>query len=412
MRTVRALSLALVALVVLVGCGQARGGSSSSPSDFPAGSYTGRLALFGAEAGDVTSGTLVLDLATGERVRVGGKQEAWSAAWAGPDHLAVVTGPPRIRGDGGPGALVLAAADGSGKDVEVGDVGDVLEVASSADGQHLAFLGRTQFSSRACQDPPPAVSTGLYLADGDGSSVRRVADVAAATTTPVMSPDGSTVAVLDEGDDTTIPAGRDWCSPGDPRLVLIDTATGAARTVAGMPGIIEQPSFSPDGTTIVAAGGGFATTPARDLVLVDVASATAHRIETPDITESAPVFSPDGQQLAALSLTEGMGGPGSTGSIVVSRADGTQMRTVATTGTEDEDLAWTPDGSALVVAGARVTPACGDEEDSDHAESDAVGGGCDMFTATSDVRIVDAGGGELRQVSDTVSGQAGLAFAP
>ena len=348
MRTVWGWPIALVAVVALVGCGQTRGGSSSSPSDFPAGSYTGRLALLGAEAGDATSGTLVLDMATGKRVRVGGSQEAWSAAWAGPDHLAVVTGPPRIRGDGGPGALVLAAADGSGQESPVGDVADVLEVAASADGARLAFLGRTQFSSRACQDPPPAVPTGLYLAAGDGSSVRRVADVAAASTTPVMSPDGSTVAVLDQGNDTAIPDGRDWCSPGDRRLVLIDTATGAARAVTGMPEIIERPSFSPDGRTIVAAGGDFATNPARDLIFVDVASATARRLATPGTVESAPVFSPDGQQLAALSPTEGMGGPGSTGSIIVGRADGRQMRTVATTGTEDEDLVWSPDGSALV----------------------------------------------------------------
>ncbi len=165
---------------------------------------------------------------------------------------------------------------------------------------------------------------------------------------PVMSPDGSTVTGLDEGDDTTIADGRDWCSPGDPRLILIDTATGAPRAVDGTPQILERPSFSPDG-----------------------------------------------QQLAALSPTDGTGGPGSSGSVVVGRADGTQMRTVAITGTEDEDLVWTPDGSALVVAGARVAPACGDLDDPDDAEGDVAGSGCDVFTATSDVRIVEADGVEL-----------------
>ena len=408
MKTSRALPALLVA-VALAGCGQASGGSPSTAAfEVPAGSYTGRLAFFGAGPDDTTSGALVLDLATGERVRVGGSQEAWSTAWAGPDRLAVVSGPPRIRGDGGPGTLVLAAVDGSGEETPVGDVADVLEVAASADGQHLAFLGRTQFSSGACLDAAPAAAMGVYLAAGDGSAVRRVADVAAATTTPVMSPDGATVAVLDQGDDTTVPAGRDWCSPGDRRLVLIDTATGAARAVAGMSQIVERPRFSPDGATLVMAGAGFAA-PDSDLVLVDVATATARRIATPDTSERAPTFSPDGRQLAVL-RTQGGGGPGSAGSIAVGSADGSAMRTVATTGTDDQDLAWSPDGSALVVAGAVVTPACGGAEGADD-DSGAMGG-CDVFSATSNVRIVDAEGGQLRQISETVSGEAGLTFAP
>ena len=407
MKTSRALPGLLVAVVVLAGCGQGQGGSSTTVSEFPAGSYAGRLAFFGAGPGDATSGALVLDLATGKRVRVGGEQEAWSAAWAGPDHLAVVSGPPRIRGDGGPGALVLAAADGSGE-VAVGDVADVLEVAASADGQHLAFLGRTQFSSGACLEAPPAARMGLYLAAGDGSAVRRVADVAAATSALALSPDGATVAVLDQGDDTAIPAGRDWCSPGDRRLVLIDTATGAARAVVGMSGIVERPRFSPDGATLVMAGAGFAM-PGSDVVLVDVATATARRIATPDTSERAPTFSPDGQQIAVLRI-QGAGGPGSAGSIAVGSADGTGLRTVAITGTDDQDLAWSPDGSALVVAGAVVTPAC-DVAEGAEGEGGAMGG-CDVFTATSNVRIVDADGGRLRQISETVSGEAGLTFAP
>lgn len=409
MKVSRAVPLVLVAVVALTGCGQAQGGSSPA-SGFPTGAHAGRLALFGAESNEATSGVLVLDMATGKLVRVSDRQEAWSAAWAGPDRLAVVTGPPRIRGDGGPGALVLAAADGSGQEIAVsGDVADVLEVASSTNGQRLAFLGRTSTSSRACSDPPPADRLGLYLAAGDGSAVRRLADVPTVTTSLTLSPDGATVAMLDQGGDTTIPPGKDWCGSGQARLVLVDAATGEARVVAGMPQIIERPRFSPDGATIVAAGGDFATNPARDLVFVDVATATARRLATPDVSESAPVFSPNGQQLAVLRPTTGSGGPGSTGSIAVGRPDGSEMATVARTGTEDEDLAWTPDGSARVVAGAVVTPACGGE---DAPANENAMGGCDIATATSDVRIVAASGGKLRQISDTVGAEAHLAFAP
>ena len=408
MKVVRALPAALVAAVVLAGCGQAQGGSSPAPG-FPTGSHAGRLALFGAESDRATSGVLVLDMATGELVRASDGREAWSATWAGPDRLAVVSGPPRISAQGKiAGELALVSADGSGQKTPVGDVADVTEVASSADGQHLAFLGRTSASSRACSDPPPADPLGLYLAAGDGSAVRRVADVPTTATSLAISPDGATVAMLDQGEEAPTATGGDWCGTGQARLVLLDTATGAARVVAGMPQIIERPRFSPDGATIVAAGGDFATNPARDLIFVDVATATAHRLATPKVSESAPAFSPDGQQLAVLRPTTGMGGPGSSGSIAVGAADGSATRTIARTGTEDQDLVWTPDGSALVVAGATVTPACGEP---DTAGGDAMGV-CDVATATSDVRVVDADGGQLHQITATVSAEAGLIFAP
>lgn len=406
MRISQVVPLVLVVVVALTGCGRAQGGSPPAPG-YPTGAHAGRLALFGAQPNDATSGVLVLDMATGKQVRVSGGQESWSAAWAGPQRLAVVTGPPRISAQGKiSGVLALTSADGSGEKISVGDVADVLEVASSADGQRLAFLGRTEASSRACSDPAPP-PLGLYLAAVDGSAVRRVADVPTVTTSLALSPDGATVAMLDQGEDSAIPAGGDWCGSGQARLVLVDVATGQARVVAGMPQIIERPRFSPDGATIALAGGDFAT-PARDLVFIDVATATARRLATPGTSQSAPVFSPDGQQLAVLRHDAGTE-PFSDGSIAVGAADGSQMRTIARTGTDDQDLVWTPDGSALVVAGARVTPACGGEDAP--ADENAMGG-CDVATATSDVRVVDADGGQLHQITTTVSAEAGLAFAP
>ena len=305
---------------------------------------------------------------------------------------------------------MLAAADGSDEGTPVGGIADVLQVTSSPDGQHLAFLGRTERSSRACLDPAPAQPLGLYVAAGDGTGVRRMADVPAAAHTPVLSPDGRTAAVLDMGDDTPVPTGRDWCAPGEVRLVLIDNATGTSRVVTGMTEIAGPPRFSRDGATVVLEGGDFATTPARDLVFVDVASANAQRLSTPETVETGPVFSPDGERLAVLRHTTGED-PASTAEIAVGAADGTEMATVAATGTEDFDLAWTPDGTHLGVAGAVITPDCGETDDASSAS--APPGGCDTATATTDIRLVDADGGELRQVSDTVSwSDAGLTFAP
>ncbi len=384
----RAITGAAVGLALLAGCGQPQDAGGRLSSE-----VQGRLALIGILPEDSASGVLVIDLATGDRVRVGDQQEARSAAWAGSDRIAVVRGGAYAQDV--PGELVLAAADGSDDGTPIAAALDVLEVTASADGAHLAWLGRTEHSAGACLEPPPA-ATGLYVAAGDGSGARRVLDVPAASSSPVLSPDGGTVALLDHGNDTAISPGRDWCDPGEVRLVLVDTTTGAYRVVTGIPEIAEAPRWSPDGATLVLGGGDFATSPARDLVFVDVASATARRVVTPDVSESMPVFSPDGQQLAALSGA-GHLDPGNA-SILVGDPDGTGLRTITATGTDDVDLVWTPDASHLVVAGAVVELDCE---------------GCDTATSTPSVRIVDARGGDLVEVFDTYSGfDPGLAFAP
>lgn len=373
------------------------------------GPVEGRLAFFGAQPGDRSSGALILDLASGQQVRTGDQQEAWSMAWAGPDHLAVVRGHARISGDG-PGELVLAAADGSDDGTPIGGVADVREVTSTADGTHLAFLGRTQTSSSACLDPAPTQPMGLYLAGVDGSGTQRVVDVPTASRSLALSPDGRTAALVDMGDDSVIPQGRDWCNPGESRLVLIDTATGATRVVAGATAMPGTPRFSPDGATVVLDGGDSGY-PDRDVVLVDVASARATRLSTPGVVETNPVFSPDGRSLAVLRHSADQV-PGATASIAVGAADGSGLRDVAATGTEDYGLAWTSDGSHLVVAGAVVKMACG-EGDGVVVDLAAAPGGCDVATATTDLRVVEASGGQLRQVSDTVTGlDAGLTAAP
>ncbi|PWJ54947.1 component of the Tol biopolymer transport system [Quadrisphaera granulorum] len=398
-------------VVVLTGCGEgATPMNDAAPGS--TSSATGRLAYFGALPNDRSSGALVLDLATGRQVRMGDQQEAWSVAWAGADRLAVVRGHARISGDG-PGELVLVAADGSDEGTPIGGVADVREVASSADGQHLAFLGRTETSSNACSDPAATERMGLYVAAVDGSGARRVVDVPTASRFLALSPDGRTAAVVDMGDDTVIPQGRDWCNPGESRLVLIDTATGVTRVVAGATAMPGAPRFSPDGNTVVLDGSDSGY-PDRDVVLVDVASAQATRLSTPDVVEANPVFSPDGRSLAVLRHRAGQD-PGATATIAVGAADGSGLRDVATTGTEDYGLAWMSDGSHLVVAGAVVTMACDDDDGRDGGVVGlaAPAGGCDVATATTDLRVVPASGGELRQVSDTVTGfDAGLAAAP
>ena len=395
-----------VGLVLLTACGQAPGAPAQEPAAAveDSGEAQGRLAVRGVQPGDTTAGVLVLDLGTGGVVRAGGQGEARSAAWAGSDRIAVVRGGAyavEARGE-----LVLAAADGSDEGTPIGGTADVLEVTASPDGAHLAWLGRAEHSDGACLGPAPA-PLGLYVAAGDGTGVRRVTEVPAASSSPVLSPDGGTVAVLDHGDDTTIRPGRDWCDPGGARLVLVDVTTGAARVVTGTPEIIGAPRFSPDGATVVFGGGYFGTSPDADLVFVDVASGTARRVLTPQTSERMPVYSPDGQQLAVL--TDAGGGDTSTAAVSVGRADGTGMEALAVTGTADEHLAWTPDGSHLVVAGAVIVPDCGEGAT---AQASFPGGGCDTVQAFPEIRTIDARSGVSHRVSDSGALPGGLTFAP
>lgn len=389
---------AVAGITLLSGCGGATGGGAPASPDAP---LQGRVSFSGALPGDRSSGLLVLDLATGERVRVGDQQEAWDAAWLGPDRVAVVRGGQRISTDGA-GELVLAAADGSGTGTRVDGVADVREVAASEGGEQLALLGRAEHSSGDCLGPAPA-PVGLYLADGAGGGLRRAADLSLTSHSLALSPDGRTAAVLDRGDDAAAAAGDSWCSSGQERLLLVDTATGAERVVSGVPALLGAPRFSPDSSTVVLDGGddGWAD---RDVVLVDVAAAAATRVDTPDLAETSPVFSPDGQRLAVLRRSV-EGAPEETAAVAVGGVGATDLVDVVRTGTQDEDLAWTADGSHLLVVGAVVEAACGPGVE--------LGPDCDVATAVLDVRAVPVGGGDLRRVSDTVTGgERTLAAAP
>lgn len=392
--------LTLVGAALLSGCGggPATGGSGAAGATAPS---EGRIAFFGALPDDRSAGLLVLDLATGRQVRVGDQQEAWDATWLGPERVAVVRGGQRINTDGA-GELVLVDGDGSDAGTRVDGVADVREVAASDDGAQLALLGRAEHSSGDCLGPAPA-PMGLYLAAADGTGMRRVADLPAAARSLTLSPDGRTAAVLDSGDDTTVTAGVDWCAPGAERLVLVDTATGASRAVSGVPALLGEPRFSPDGSTVVLDGGddGWAD---RDVLLVDVASAAATRVRTPGAAETSPVFSPDGRSLAVLRRSV-EGAPEDTAAIALGGADATGLVDVVRTGTQDEDLTWTADGTRLVVVGAVVEAACGPGVE--------LGPDCDVASSVPDVRVVPVAGGELRRVSDAVSGwESGLVAVP
>lgn len=397
-----------VLVLCAVGCagGSARRADSGPSTDGSAAAGAGSLALVGFHPSDLVTGVIVVDLSSGSSERVGGGQEAWSPAWLGDGHrLAMI----RRATPDAVGQLVTVRTglrdgvegdDVSGDGAVVAATAQALDARSTPDGRRLVWIGRSAAASPFCDAPPPSEPLGLYVADVDGTGtldgtgltgVRRVADLAPTANLTVPSPDGRTVAVVDLGE-TTGP-----CDGGNARLALLDVETGAQRFVSGLTERIGVPHWSPDGRTLALDGDDFATGQTRDLVLVDVPSATARRLVTPGTVESSPVFSPDGQCLAFLRHDDGARALASA-SVVLADADSGHPRVLALTGTDDEDLVWSRDGSQLVVAGARIEPMC--DED---GGSSGDGGGCDVAGADPGVRTVDVATGELRPLSVTAA---------
>lgn len=287
------------------------------------------LAFLGVLDGRTDRSLLLADPTTGAQQELAGSAGASSPTWS-PDARQIAWIAPET--DGRAGHVVVADADGSGAPHTV-DVpgGESTAVAWSATGD-LFWLHRSARTDVDCSEPAAAPQLGLHVAARDGGPVERLVDVPQTARDLSVSPDGRTLSWRDSGADTPL------CDAADDRIVLFDLATGTTRAVTGAPTSGGDTGWSPDGRHLVFSTGG-------DLVLVDVATATARLVDTPTATETSPEFSTDGTTIAVLRTT-------ATGTdIALHRADGGFQRVVTTTATRDEELAWTPDGSALAVYG-------------------------------------------------------------
>jgi hypothetical protein len=236
----------------------------------------------------------------------------------------------------------------------------------------------------------------LYAAAPDGSAVRQITDDATNDTDPAVSPDGRTVAFVHELDQgvrvvATIPieggtvtwhtaedldaSDPAWSSNGKSiafvgwaeqsvppefeapqryrAVFTVDATNGSPErlTDGGIP-FTSDPTWSPGDRSIAFAGGSCASSCEvrikTDLFIVDVSSTDVHGL-TPsasDLDEEAPAWSPDGSRIAFTR-------PGEQGDEVRTVApDGTDETLLATAveASLEPDLAWAPDGTALLVS--------------------------------------------------------------
>lgn len=337
------------------------------------------LAFLGVLDGRTDRSLLLADPATGAQRELTGSSGAASPTWSPDGHrLAWIAPGP----DGRAGQVVVADTDGTTAPRAVGPTdGESTAVAWSSTGD-LYWFHRTARTDVDCTDPAAAPALGLYVAHRDGGATERLTDVPQTARDLTVAPGGDTLAWRDTGADTPL------CDAADDRVVLFDTTRRTAVPVADAPAAAGTASWSGDGRRLAYSTG-------ADLVLVDVATATAHPVRTPAVDETAPEFAADSSAIAVLRRTA------SGTDIALHHSDGTFDRVVAGTTTRDEELAWTPDGTALAVYGSAPVPGC------------ATDPACGWSTTAAAIRVQPLDGSAPVAVSSAVSMTIPqMAFAP
>ena len=241
-----------------------------------------------------------------QRRLTGHKSISMSPSWSGPgDAVAYVS----FFAGTGP-ALYLADVASGRKSPLVTEGSLNASPAISPDGRLVAF-------ARAL-----GANIEIFVANRDGSNVRRLTNSGGIDTNPAWSPSGREIAFTSS-------------RSGSPQLYVMDVEGSNVRRVTFEGEYNDGASWSPDGTRLA-----YATRVDRsrfDIALVDLVSLAARRLTSSGGTNEAPSFSPDGRRIVFAS----------------SRAGGMQIFAMAVDGSAVEQLtskgsSWGPDWSGYL----------------------------------------------------------------
>lgn len=242
---------------------------------------------------------------------------------AAPAHAAFPGGNGRIVfRSSRSGAPYLYAVNAKGKNLVRVTTGSDTSPATSPDGRSIAFV-RAIGGSAAKQR--------VFVANADGSGVRRLTGIAQTELDPAWSPDGTSIVYVSRS------------APDAPfTLWIVDVSSGSREQLTDpTTGVADRgPAWSPTGTRIAFAsnrGGGL-----PEIWLVDVATGALTRVTDNAEVDANPSWSPDGRRLAvdrccALKSAE---------IYVIKVADGSE-RNVTKSRRQDTDPAWSPDGRRI-----------------------------------------------------------------
>jgi TolB protein len=137
----------------------------------------------------------------------------------------------------------------------------------------------------------------VAFVDETGPKERRIKRLA------VMDQDGANVKYLTRGEELVLtprfaPAGPDIAymtyGLGDPRIYLLDSATGQRSVVGSFPGMLFSPQFLPTGRSAIfsQANGSNAS-----IFVLDLGSRKTTRLTDTEAIDTSPCYSPDGSQI-------------------------------------------------------------------------------------------------------------------
>lgn len=226
-------------------------------------------------------------------------------------------------------SLFFGMGDGS-QERRVGSGSDGFsDVAFDSTGTRLAFVRTVSYTLAEGGDEVRTPELFVAPANNVGAAQQITQMGGTRLARPAWSPDGSRIAFVSDSD-------------GDDEIYLVTPDGGGLDQITNNQVIDTDPTFSPDGATLVYASE--QNSPLfTEIFALNLATREITQLTDDERSSYAPTFSPDGSRIAYASDRAG------DGDIYVMDADGQRsfLLTVDDGGAEDRQPVWLPDGQKI-----------------------------------------------------------------